>query len=132
MSVAPFSKPGTQPCRVELDQIGAELEGLSNRLLALMEALPDNRDAQLALDSARHGLSRSRHDLLRAKTRISEAAAPAPELPPALLEGGAAPANDLPPGACTDCDGEGEQGGQFCGYWPCETCGGTGKAPPTA
>ena len=35
-----------------------------------------------------------------------------------------------PPGACPSCYGEGEQGGQFCGgeFWPCENCGGTGKA----
>lgn len=31
-------------------------------------------------------------------------------------------------GVCPDCEGEGEQGGQFCGgYWTCETCKGTGK-----
>lgn len=31
-------------------------------------------------------------------------------------------------GICPDCEGEGEQGGQFCGgYWKCESCGGTGK-----
>lgn len=31
-------------------------------------------------------------------------------------------------GLCPDCDGKGEQGGQFCGgYWKCESCGGTGK-----
>jgi hypothetical protein len=34
-----------------------------------------------------------------------------------------------PPGACPSCYGDGEQGGQFCGgVWPCESCGGTGKA----
>ena len=34
-----------------------------------------------------------------------------------------------PLGACPSCYGEGEQGGQFCGgFWPCESCGGTGKA----
>lgn len=34
----------------------------------------------------------------------------------------------LPSGTCAECDGEGEQGGQFCGgYWKCEACGGTGK-----
>lgn len=39
---------------------------------------------------------------------------------------------NLPPGTCEACDGEGEQGGQFCGgYWTCETCGGTGKVPNT-
>lgn len=37
----------------------------------------------------------------------------------------------LPPGTCPDCEGEGQQGGQFCGgYWECETCSGTGKASP--
>ena len=31
-------------------------------------------------------------------------------------------------GTCPDCDGEGEQGGQFCGgYWKCLSCSGTGK-----
>lgn len=31
-------------------------------------------------------------------------------------------------GKCPDCEGEGEQGGQFCGgNWTCETCNGTGK-----
>lgn len=35
---------------------------------------------------------------------------------------------DLPAGACPHCDGEGEQGGQFCGgYWKCDACNGTGK-----
>lgn len=35
-----------------------------------------------------------------------------------------------PPGTCAECDGEGEQGGQFCGgYWTCTFCGGTGKLP---
>jgi hypothetical protein len=35
----------------------------------------------------------------------------------------------LPEGACKSCDGEGEQGGQFCGgFWKCEDCGGTGKS----
>lgn len=29
---------------------------------------------------------------------------------------------------CVDCEGEGMQGGQFCGgYWDCVTCNGTGK-----
>jgi hypothetical protein len=38
----------------------------------------------------------------------------------------------LPPGTCTECEGEGEQGGQFCGgYWECTFCGGTGKLPNT-
>lgn len=38
---------------------------------------------------------------------------------------------ELGPGVCVECDGEGEQGGQFCGgYWACETCNGTGKAMP--
>jgi len=33
-------------------------------------------------------------------------------------------------GKCPECEGEGEQGGQFCGgYWKCETCDGTGKLP---
>jgi len=33
-------------------------------------------------------------------------------------------------GICPECDGEGEQGGQFCGgTWKCEACSGTGKAP---
>ena len=41
-------------------------------------------------------------------------------------------AKDLPPGTCEACEGEGEQGGQFCGGpWTCETCGGTGKFPNT-
>ncbi len=36
----------------------------------------------------------------------------------------------LPPGTCPACEGEGEQGGQFCGgFWTCEACGGSGKAP---
>ena len=39
-------------------------------------------------------------------------------------------AKDLPPGTCEACEGDGEQGGQFCGgCWTCETCGGTGKFP---
>ena len=34
----------------------------------------------------------------------------------------------LPKDMCPECEGEGEQGGQFCGgYWKCETCNGTGK-----
>lgn len=33
----------------------------------------------------------------------------------------------LPPGACQECEGEGDVGGQFCGgYQPCEACNGTG------
>ena len=36
----------------------------------------------------------------------------------------------LPAGVCPECDGAGEQGGQFCGgFWQCETCGGSGKTP---
>lgn len=31
-------------------------------------------------------------------------------------------------GVCPECNGQGEQGGQFCGgYWECDMCGGTGK-----
>lgn len=31
-------------------------------------------------------------------------------------------------GTCPECEGTGEQGGQFCGgYWKCEACGGTGN-----
>lgn len=32
-------------------------------------------------------------------------------------------------GMCADCEGEGVQGGQFCGGadWTCETCAGTGQ-----
>ena len=37
----------------------------------------------------------------------------------------------LPPGTCPECDGDGEQGGQFCGsYWKCEACAGSGKTAP--
>lgn len=33
-------------------------------------------------------------------------------------------------GICPECQGEGEQGGQFTGgTWQCETCNGTGKYP---
>ena len=38
------------------------------------------------------------------------------------------------PGACPECYGEGDVGGQFCGgYQQCEACGGTGKSstPPS-
>lgn len=36
-------------------------------------------------------------------------------------------------GICPDCDGEGVQGGQFCGgEWTCETCKGNGLAQPGA
>ncbi len=35
------------------------------------------------------------------------------------------------PGACPECYGEGDVGGQFCGgYQQCEACGGTGKVAP--
>ena len=52
------------------------------------------------------------------------------QLEQTLLDGLQATEKCLPPGACADCDGEGEQGGQFCGgYWKCLTCGGTGKFP---
>lgn len=31
-------------------------------------------------------------------------------------------------GICPECEGDGEQGGQFCGgYWKCEACDGSGK-----
>jgi len=31
-------------------------------------------------------------------------------------------------GICPECEGEGQQGGQFTGgYWDCEACNGTGK-----
>lgn len=34
-------------------------------------------------------------------------------------------------GTCPECEGEGQQGGQFCGgYWTCEACGGTGNFDP--
>lgn len=34
-------------------------------------------------------------------------------------------------GVCPECEGDGEQGGQFCGgYWTCEACQGTGKSNP--
>lgn len=37
----------------------------------------------------------------------------------------------LGPGVCLECEGEGEQGGQFTGgTWPCDSCGGTGKETP--
>jgi hypothetical protein len=52
------------------------------------------------------------------------------QLEQTLLDRLKTPPKDLPIGACSDCDGEGEQGGQFCGgSWKCLTCGGTGKFP---
>lgn len=34
-------------------------------------------------------------------------------------------------GVCPECEGDGEQGGQFCGgYWTCEACQGTGEFKP--
>lgn len=37
-------------------------------------------------------------------------------------------------GICAECEGEGVQGGQFCGGgdWTCETCSGTGQITPEA
>lgn len=56
-----------------ISQAQQELDAISARLLVLMEGLSDMRPAQLALDEACGCLSRGRHDLQRAKTRLTEA-----------------------------------------------------------
>lgn len=103
-----------------LNPDGSRMTGPEEALVTLSLALPRARS---------HEAPQSPTELVLAWARATPATRPTVLVPPKDARLPAPEATEAPVG-CLDCEGTGEQGGQFCGgYWVCCTCGGTGVNP---